>query len=198
VVMTALPAIVQAWYGGAEAGPGLADVLLGCVNPSARLPFTVPVDEADLVVFDRDATAFTYDRWHGWCRALQQRIVPAHPFGFGLSYTTFALADVSASVDGSSIVVRGTVRNTGHRSGADVVQVYAELPDADAPRRLIGFARVDVPVGEQTPFEIVVPLARLATRDSSATAWRPAAGRHRVAVGRFAGDPDACATEIDL
>ena len=62
----AVPAVVQAWYGGCPAGPGLADVLLGAVNPSARLPFSVPVDEADLPPFDRDATRFRYDRWHGW------------------------------------------------------------------------------------------------------------------------------------
>jgi beta-glucosidase len=58
----AVPAVVQAWYAGSQAGPGLADVLLGMVNPSARLPFTVPVDEADLPWFDRDATSFVYDQ----------------------------------------------------------------------------------------------------------------------------------------
>ena len=193
-----VPAVVQAWYGGAQAGPGLADVLIGTVNPSARLPFTVPVDEADLPVFERDATTFTYDRWHGWWRFARDGVAPAHPFGFGLSYTTFAIIDARAEAIDSSIVVCGSVHNTGDRDGADVVQVYAELPDPRAPARLVGFARVDVPAGGSTPFEITVPVDRLATRDGVRKAWQPPSGRHRVTVGRFAGDPDASTIDLDL
>lgn len=190
--------VVQAWYGGAEAGPGLADVLTGAIVPSARLPFTVPVDEADLPEFDRDATSFTYDRWHGWWRAAREGLTPAYPFGFGLSYTTFELADVEVAVADGSIVVRGAVRNTGERDAADVVQVYAELPAADAPHRLIGFARVHVAAGSSAAFEIVAPLDRLATRDSERRAWNPPSGGHRIVVGRFAGDPDAVSAHMEL
>ncbi|MEI8239910.1 MAG: glycoside hydrolase family 3 C-terminal domain-containing protein, partial [Actinomycetota bacterium] len=191
-------AIVQAWYGGAQAGPGLADVLVGNVNPSARLPFTVPVDEADLPDFDRDATTFTYDRWHGWWRAERNGVAPAHRFGFGLSYTTFALGGIETTVDGASIVVRGTLHNTGSRDGTDVVQVYATLPDAAAPARLIGFARVDVAAAASTSFEIIVPIERLATRDSEQKCWRTPAGRHHITTARFAGDPQATGADIDL
>ncbi|MBI4932523.1 MAG: glycoside hydrolase family 3 C-terminal domain-containing protein [Actinobacteria bacterium] len=191
-------AITQAWYGGAEAGPGLADVLTGVVNPSARLPFTVPVDEADLPEFDRDATTFTYDRWHGWSRAARHGITPAYPFGFGLSYTTFAVTDVATTLNGPTLVVGGTVHNTGLRDGTDVVQVYAELPDAQAPHRLIGFTRVDVPAGGRASFEVVVPLDHLSTRDSAQRTWQPASGRHRITTARFAGDPDATTVEVDL
>jgi beta-glucosidase len=190
--------IVQAWYGGAEAGTGLADVLTGLVNPSARLPFTVPVDETDLAAFDRDATSFTYDRWHGWWRAARNGIAPAYPFGFGLSYTTFELGATTVTTREQGIVVQGSLRNTGTRDGADVVQVYAELPDADAPERLVGFARVEVAAGATVAFEVVVPRDRLATRDPDAKVWRPASGRHTIVVARFAGDPAAPSTSIDL
>lgn len=193
-----VPALVQAWYGGAEAGPGLADVLIGAVAPSARLPFTVPADEADLPAFDRDATTFTYDRWHGWWRAAQLGMAPAFPFGFGLSYTTFELADVETTWHDAAVIVRGTVRNTGERDGTDVVQVYADLPDADAPSRLVGFARVAVPAAASAPFEVTVPLDRLATRDSQRRAWRPASGGHRFVTGRFAGDPASTVAVVDL
>lgn len=197
-----VPAVVQAWYGGAEAGPGLADVLLGATSPSARLPFTVPVDEADLPGFDRDATSFTYDRWHGWWRSAHLGVTPAFPFGFGLSYTTFELDEVEVAVEVAAgeaeVVVRGVVRNTGDRDGTDVVQVYAELPGPDAPARLVGFARVDVTAGSASPFEVVVALDRLATRDPQRRAWRPAAGPHRILTGRFAGDPASVAAELDL
>jgi len=182
-----VPTIVQAWYGGAEAGPG---------------PFTVPVDEADLPAFDRDAKRFVYDRWHGWWRADRQGIAPAYPFGFGLSYTTFAVREVAAAVDDAAIVVRGTVHNTGERDGADVVQLYAQLPDPDAPARLVGFARCVVAAGAQTAFELVVPRAQLATRqpasETSGGTWLPPKGRHTLIVGRFAGDPEACTMGVDL
>ncbi|HAP77495.1 MAG TPA: family 3 glycosyl hydrolase, partial [Acidimicrobiaceae bacterium] len=79
--------VVQSWYGGSRAGEGLADVLFGAVNPSARLPFSVPVDELHLPAFDRDATSFRYDQWHGWWHLGRVGVAPAYPFGFGLSYT---------------------------------------------------------------------------------------------------------------
>ncbi|HEX2578163.1 MAG TPA: glycoside hydrolase family 3 N-terminal domain-containing protein [Aquihabitans sp.] len=191
-------AVVQGWYAGCQAGPGLADVLLGVVDPSARLPFTVPTDEAHLPAFDRDATSFTYDRWHGWWHAERAGHRPAFPFGFGLSYTTFALGDVDVASGGGMLTVQGSVTNTGDRDGADVVQVYAELPDADAPRRLVGFARVEVAAGVAAPFTISVPVEGLATRDAAAHAWRGPAGRHRLSVARFATDPDARVVDVDL
>lgn len=194
----AVPAVVYAWYGGAQAGPGLADVLLGTVNPSARLPFSVPVDEADLPPFDRDATRFRYDRWHGWWHLARAGTPPAFPFGFGLSYTTFSVSDVAVSIDGDVIAVRGTVRNRGQRDGADVVQVYAELPDPMAPPRLVGFARVETRAAGSEPFELDIPIARLAIRDSERRAWTRATGPHRIRVGRFAGDPASATVDVDL
>jgi len=194
----AIPAVVQAWYGGCETGPGLADVLLGAVNPSGRLPFSVPVDEDDLPPFDRHATRFRYDRWHGWWHLARTGRAPAFPFGFGLSYTTFALAGVVIATGDDEVVARGAVRNTGERAGADVVQVYAALPDPDAPARLVGFARVEVPADGEAAFAIRVPVNRLATRDPIGHAWRPASGPHRFLVARFAGDPDAVIEDVDM
>lgn len=193
-----VPAVVQAWYGGAEAGPGLADVLLGTVNPSARLPFSVPVDEADLPPFDRDATSFRYDRWHGWWHLAHAGTTPAFPFGFGLSYTAFELDGITVSTDDDLIDVQGVVRNTGGRDGADVVQIYAELPVPDAPARLVGFARAEVPAGAATPFAVRIPLDRLATRDPDRHEWRQPAGRHLITVGRYVGDPSAAVAPVDL
>lgn len=191
-------AIVQSFYGGEQAGNGLADVLFGDVNPSARLPFTVPVDEDDLPAFDRDADRFAYDRWHGWWRAERLGSIPAYPFGFGLSYTTFEFGDVRIRLDGDEIVASGMVANTGERDGADVVQVYAELPDDDAPRRLVGFQRVEVAAGAASPFEIAVPMDALSQRDSAAHSWTAPAGAHVFTVARHIGDPSATATSLDV
>ena len=193
----AVPAVVQAWYGGCRAGSGLADVLFGTVNPSARLPFSVPVDEADLPPFDRDATSFRYDRWHGWWH-LGRTDAAAFPFGFGLSYTSFEVSKVRVDVTADGIVARGEVTNNGDRAGAHVVQVSAVLPDPEAPPRLAGFARVEVAAGDRRSFEIAVPLDRFATRDTAARGWRSPTGIHRIVVGTFAGDPDATEVDVDL
>ena len=193
-----VPAVAQAWYGGAEAGSGLADVLLGTVNPSARLPFSVPGRGEDLPAFDRDATSFRYDRWHGWWHLARSGAQPAFPFGFGLSYTEFEIGEIDVSDGGSGIEVRGVIRNTGERDGADVVQVYAGLPDPDAPDRLVGFARIEVPAREATPFAVSIPKDRLATRDPVRHAWVEPTGPHRVTIGRNAGDPAGVSVRIDL
>jgi beta-glucosidase len=192
------PAIVQAWYGGCLAGPGLADVLIGTVNPSARIPFSIPVDEADLPPFDRDATRFRYDRWHGWWHLARVGRVPQFPFGFGLSYTTFALADVEVSTAEGLIDLRGAVRNTGERDGGDVVQVYAELPDPDAPPRLVGFSRLEVAAGSETLFHISLPVVELAVRDARRHAWELLKGKYRFVVARYWSDPAAYTVELEL
>ncbi len=202
VIMTewiaSVPAVVLAWYGGSRAGDGLADILLGAVNPSARLPFTIPAEESDLPPFDRDAAEFRYDRWHGWWRFARNGRAPAFPFGFGLSYTDFTLVDAGISAEGNAVVARGRLANVGVRDGADVVQVYAELPYPDTPARLVGFNRLEVRAGEEVPFEVRVPVERLATRDANGGAWRAASGHHRFIIARFASDPDACSAEVDL
>jgi beta-glucosidase len=191
-------AIVQPFYGGQQAGHGLADVLFGDVNPSARLPFTVPVDESHLPTFDRDADHAVYDRWHGWWRAERTDATPAYPFGFGLSYTTFALELVDVELVGALIVVRVSVTNTGERDGADVVQVLAALADRAAPRRLVGFRRVDVAAGATEALQLEIAVDRLATRDADAHRWRPPSGEHVLSVGRYVGDPDAASVTITL
>ena len=186
-----VPAVVQSWYAGCEAGPGLADVLFGIVNPSARMPFSVPADERDLPDFDRDARSFRYDRWHGWWHLQRNESMPLFPFGFGLSYTSFAVEGTTIDRIEDGIVVHGVVRNTGACDGAEVVQVYAHLPAADAPPRLVGFARVDVGAGASASFRVVVNFDRFATRDADRHAWNPASGAHRITVARNACDPDA-------
>jgi beta-glucosidase len=191
-------AVVQCWYGGCEAGPGLSDVLLGRVNPSARLPFTVPFDESDLPPFDREARSFTYDRWHGWWHLRRTGTAAAFPFGFGLSYTTFELVDAAVTLDGSAIVVAGSVRNTGERDGADVVQVYATLPDPGAPERLVGFERVEIASGGTSPYRITVPTARLETRNPRSHVWRRPSGTHCITVARHAGDSRGLSQDLSL
>ena len=184
-----VPAIVQSWYAGMEGGHGLADVLLGRVDATGRLPFSVPVTEAHLPPFDRDADSFTYDQWHGWWHLAREGREPAYPLGFGLSYTTFALAEASTTMSPHSIAVSVATRNTGVRGGSDVVQVYARRAGSDAPPRLVGFARCEVDAGETCATEISIPLDRLAERDVDAHTMVVRAGRYELRVARHATDP---------
>jgi beta-glucosidase len=195
-----VPAILMAWYPGMEGGAALADVLLGTSEPGGRLPFAVPGDEADLPPFDKNATTVMYDRWHGQRRLDRDGKAAAYPLGFGLSYTSFTLADVSVVVAGDGNVgdalqVTATVENTGGRQGGHVVQVYAGRPAGE--RFLAGFARVDCPPGERVPVRIEVPLQRLATRRGPGR-WEVPAGDYRIDVGASAADPASVSVPVRL
>jgi beta-glucosidase len=191
---SAVPAILLAWYPGMEGGAALADVLLGDRSPGGRLPFAVPVDEADLVPFDPEATAVTYDRWHGQRKLDRDKVAAAYPLGFGLSYTTFRLSDAVLSVGTAGIEVRAVIENTGTRPGGQVVQVYARTPEGD--RFLAGFTRADLAAGERVPVRVEIPLRVLATRRDGA--WTPPTGHYDLDVATHAADPGALPLPLDL
>jgi beta-glucosidase len=184
-----VPAVVQSWYAGMEGGHALADILLGRAEPSGRLPFTVPTDEAHLPEFDRDADAVVYDGWHGWWLLERDGKAPRFPFGFGLSYTCFALGPATVEVEDDALVVRTAVRNVGRRDGTDVVQLYGGRDGAR--RRLIGFAAVTVAAGADVAVTMRVPKERLAVRDTAAHQWVVEPGTYRLMVARHAADPAA-------
>jgi beta-glucosidase len=140
-----VPAIAHVWYPGMEGGHAVADVLLGRVDASGRLPFSIPFEEDHLPPFAPDADAVTYDLWHGWWHLEREAHDAAYPFGFGLSYTTFDLDGATATTADGVVTVEVTVRNTGARDGSDVVGLYARA-SGDRPR-LLAFARVEVPAG---------------------------------------------------
>ena len=164
-------AVMQAWYGGQQAGNGLADVVFGLVNPSGRLPFTVPVDSSHLPYFDREADRIVYDRWHGWWRAENFDFVPLFPFGFGLSYTTFRIEAVTMKIVDEGYRVSCQITNIGTRDGADVIQVYARFADPSTPRRLVGFRRVHLVTGESLHVDIDVKGQRLQEFHPASTSW---------------------------
>ena len=141
-------AIVQAWYPGQAAGTALADLLLGRVSPSGRLPLTFYYSVDDLPAFtDYAMKNRTYRYFEG---------TPLYPFGFGLSYTTFSYAD--ASFDGSAVTV--SVKNEGCMDADEVVQVYiAPQGSRYAPPHasLCAFKRVHVKAGESV--RVTLPVA---------------------------------------
>ena len=183
------------WYPGMEGGHALADVLFGVVAPSGRLPFAIPRDEADLVTFDPDATSETYDLFHGQWYLDRTGVGAAFPFGFGLSTTTFSLAAFDVDVDDAANRARVEVANSGPRTGAAVVQIYAGYQRSAYVRpqsRLVGFTRVELAPGETAAVEIPIDLRMLDVRVDGAMWREPGVVELRAAFN--AADPGLTTT----
>ncbi|WP_327725531.1 beta-glucosidase family protein [Streptomyces europaeiscabiei] len=196
-----VPGVLMAWYSGMEGGHALADVLLGNVDATGRLPFSIPTDEAHLPAFAPDATTITYDRWFGQ-RLLDRLGVPAaYPLGFGLSYTTFDFDGADAELDQSDALrVSTTVRNTGDRPGRHVAQVYGVRLDGDraGERALLGFTPVHLQAGESQTVTISASLRPLGRWTHGTQQLRVPAGPIRVEVAAWSGDPNREETELTL
>ena len=155
-----VPAVLEAWFSGSEAGNALADVVFGAVNPSGKLPFTFPVrledngahalgeyPGADKVKYNE--SIFVGYRWHD-----KEQLKPLFAFGHGLSYTAFAVGNVKADrttlAPNGSIRISADVTNTGDRAGAEVVQLYIGDEQSSLPRpvkELKGFQKVSLNPG---------------------------------------------------
>ena len=200
----AVPAILMLWYPGQEGGHALADILLGKVNPSGRLPCTFPAAADQLPFFDRDATAITYDLWHGYRKLLRDGNQPAYAFGFGLSYTTFTYDNLRLAADtlkpDGTLQATVEVRNAGSIAGDDVVQLYVSCLGSKverAPRELKAFARVHLEPGETQTVDLAVPAAELAWYDEK-SGWVVDAIEYSAIVARNAHDNDPLAARFRI
>jgi beta-glucosidase len=192
-------AILMAYLPGTEGGSGVADVIFGKVNPSGHLPVTWP-SASDHMAGDFDSGGPStpgdepkfFDQLPGTNSGQGSGYNPRWPFGFGLSYTTFATSGLSATTSVSrrgTVDVTFTVANTGTRAGATVVPVYVHQPVSDViapPQRLVGFARVDLAAGASQVVHVSFSASELAvTPDDIDSTERPevAPGDYQVQVG---------------
>ena len=192
-----VPAIVELWYPGQAGGTAIADALFGDYNPGGRLPVTFYKSVDQLPPFDDYSMKNrTYRYFEG---------EPLYPFGYGLSYTTFAydkLQVAAQSPAGSDVKVSVNVKNTGKRAGDEVVQVYLKHPGASAPvpiRALKGFRRVHLNAGETQSVEFTLTPRELSiVRSNGQRAVEP--GVVEIAVGGkqpgFTGAADAATTGV--
>ncbi|WP_343613080.1 glycoside hydrolase family 3 C-terminal domain-containing protein [Novosphingobium sp.] len=177
-------AILMSFYAGMEGGTALAQVLLGLVNPSGKLPFSVARDTDHYPFFDRDADEITYDLWHGYTKLERDGNTPRYAFGHGLSYTGFDYRAITARLGAQTIEVTAAVTNTGTLAGEEVAQCYIGAPGVEAQRavkQLKGFARVALAPGETKVVRFSVPLDQMRWRDGAH--WRLESGDYRVFVG---------------
>jgi beta-glucosidase len=196
-----VPAILHAFYVGMEGGTALARILFGEANPSAKLPFTIPTDEDHLPSFDRSAEAVQYDLYHGYTRLDKEGHEPAFAFGFGLSYTTFKLANAAFAVQGDQIEAAVDVTNTGPRAGAQVVQFYVgfENSDWDRPLKLLrGFTRIDLEPGESTKAVITCPVDKLRWYNPESRRWELEEMVYQASIGTSSRAQDRLAGSFTL
>jgi beta-glucosidase len=190
--VSSVPAILQAWYPGQQDGAAVASVLFGDVNPSAKLPITFPAADADTPA----NTAARFPGVNGvaeYSEGLQvgyrwfdaQGKEPLFPFGYGLSYTTFAFSGLSVRSAGDGATATFTVRNTGHRAGAEVAQLYLGFPAAagEPPRQLKGFSRVELAPGQSRRVTIHLDARAFSVWNAGSHAWTPVKGGFTVQVG---------------
>lgn len=201
-----VPAIVQAWYLGSEAGNAIASVLSGEVNPSGKLPFTFPVKLTDNGAHSFDKLTYPGDsirqvykedilvgyRWHD-----TKGITPLFPFGHGKSYTTFEISkpQTDKKVYGKSETVKltFTVQNTGKIDGAEVPQVYITQKNAPVLRpakELKGFKKVYLKAGETKTASITFKVEDMAYYDDKTSKWVVDAGEFELSLGTSSRDID--------
>lgn len=190
-----VPAVLMAWYPGMAGGHAIADVLFGEVNPSGRLPVTFARSEAELPPFVNDRDEVEYGFLHGYRLADARGHEPRWPFGFGLSYTTFAYRRLALEVDrlpaDGTLVAHVEVANTGARPGDEVVQLYVGCERSRverAVRELRAFRRVHLAPGESAVVTLELPIAELAFWDEAASRWVVEATSYRVWAGSSSRD----------
>lgn len=202
-----VPAIVQDWYIGSEAGNALASILMGDVNPSGKLPFTFPVKLEDNsahalgeFVYERskeiidikyNESIFVGYRWAD----KQKKVKPLFPFGHGLSYTTFAYGKASADKKdmdvNDELTVTVPVTNTGNREGAEIVQLYISDLKSSLPRpikELKGFQKVRLAPGETKDVVFKVNKDALSYYDDVKQEWVVEAGKFEAIIAASATD----------
>ncbi len=202
-------AIVEAWYGGSRGADAVARVLFGDVNPSGKLPITFPKSEADLphasivkppiesttngepdawkkIAAGLPAFQTTYDEGlkvgYKWYDAEHKPVL--FPFGYGLSYTTYAYSDLQVT-PGKTVKINLKVANTGNRAGSEIAEVYATLPEGtgEPPKRLIGWSKVKLDAGESKQIAIEVDPKYLSIFNVGQNGWQLVPGSYTILVG---------------
>lgn len=203
--------VLEVWYAGSKGADAMANILFGEVNPSAKLPMTFPRSEADLphpqlvtpppgrrdfFAPQKEGEAkptfsVHYDEGlkvgYKWYDAENKAVL--FPFGYGLSYTTFAYSALKVN-PGRDVEVSFTVKNTGSRAGSEIAEVYAALPASagEPPKRLVGWDKIALNAGESKEVSVSIKSKYLSIYDEGSDTWKRVAGTYTLMVGGSSKD----------
>ncbi|WP_066630616.1 beta-glucosidase [Labilibacter marinus] len=192
-----VPSIVWGWLNGSEGGRAMANVLFGKVNPSGKMPFTLPVKLDDspahhlnLFPGENNIAKYEEDILVGYRWFDTRNIKPLYAFGHGLSYTSFDFSDVSLSQkevsSSEEISINVTVTNTGKTDGAEVVQLYSHLEDSKVLRsekELRAFKKVFLKAGTTKTITLKIDAKDLSYFEESTNSWKLEAGNYQLMIG---------------
>ena len=195
-----VPAVVQAWYGGQEAGHAIGDILFGVQNPSGKLPVTFPKQWSDSPAYgnypgEKLHVAYAEGIYVGYRGFDKRNVEPLFPFGHGLSYTKFDYTGLKISpakvAAGQQVEVTMQVRNSGSRSGAEIVQLYVHdvKSSVDRPlKELKGFQRVALNPGEERKVSFTLDRSALSFYSTAKDEWVAEPGAFEVWIGASSRD----------
>ena len=194
-------AILMAYYPGMEGGTAIAEILFGKVNPSGKLPFVIAKREEDLPKIDWITDYQHYEDDYGYRKLQKEGVEPSVPYGFGLSYTTFAVSEAVFEVRGESLHASCTVTNTGTVRGEEVIQCYVGYSNSmiDRPvKELKGFLRIALRPGESKRAEIIVSLDRLRWYHEGKGCWEFEPMEYEIYLGTSSDDKDLLMGRLTL
>jgi beta-glucosidase len=206
-----VPALLESWFAGQEGGTAVANILFGDVNPSGRLPISWdrrwednPAHDSYYPADGRNRVQYKEGIFTGYRGYESSSGKPLFPFGYGLSYTTFAFKNLAAHPVATSsprsqlsYEVSFDVTNTGHREGAEAAELYVgeSHPPVPRPRKeLKGFARVNLAPGATKRVKIILNSRAFAWFDTTTHLWRVDPGEFTIAVGRSIDDTQLAIT----
>ncbi|CAM3177357.1 beta-glucosidase family protein [Stackebrandtia soli] len=190
--LTEVSTVLWSWFPGQECGHAIADILTGRTEPSGRLPWTLPADEADVPVPNAipvDNIVEYQDGIHiGYRGYLRNDTTPAAPFGHGLGWTDWRYHDVTVTpTEDGGVDLNVTVENVGARAGHEVIQAYLDAEGAQPGRPvrwLAGFTVINAEPGQTVATTVRIRQRDFAVWDTDSADWRVPSGRYGIHVGR--------------
>lgn len=196
-----VPAILMAWYSGMEGGNALADILFGKINPSGKIPFTIPKNISDLPFFKAHIDEIEYGYYHGYTKFERENLEPAFPFGFGLSYTQYKYENLKVKILDEKVIARVDITNLGKREGEEIVQLYVgfESSQVERPKKLLkNFKRVALKPNETKNVELEISKNDLAWYNPNSNSWEIEKVKYSIYVGSSSKYEDLLKVDIAL